>query len=119
MKDLATVKDYWALATIGLSKTQAECYGVLAEGYGLSAKKLATKLGVSSSNLYRVLKDLRVKGFITEIRIVSPTTYRVVPLSYALVNYAEYQRQQVKQLIARQEQTRQAFRPQARESYNR
>ncbi len=96
--------DYLVLTAIGLTKAQAQCYGLLAPGYGLSAAALAQRLGVSSTNLYRLLKDLKQKGFVTEIGIVPPTKYRAVPLTRALVTYADYQRQQVKGLIVLQEQ---------------
>jgi sugar-specific transcriptional regulator TrmB len=96
---------YLGLTAIGLSKTEARCYSLL-NIYWFSASELAKQLGVSRPNLYGSLKDLCSKGFVEQRRIVSPTKYKAVPLNTALVAYAEYQRNQVRDLIVTQEQNR-------------
>jgi sugar-specific transcriptional regulator TrmB len=96
-------ESYLRLTNIGLTKTQARCYALL-QPYGLSATNLAERLGISRTNLYGSLKDLRKKGFITERHIVGPTKYTMVPLPQALVAYAEYQHHQVRDLVALQQQ---------------
>jgi sugar-specific transcriptional regulator TrmB len=105
MKDLHVLaaEDFNALETIGLTKIQARCYGLLNAVSGLSAGELAKRLEVNRPNMYPILKDLQEKGFIISFQITRPTTYRFVPLTQALVVYAEYQRRQVRDLIALQQ----------------
>lgn len=100
----ASSEGYGGLSAIGLTKTQARCYGLLSTVYGLSAGELAKRLGVSRTNIYPLLKDLHTKGFLAELRITAPTTYKAIPLTHALEAYADYQRHKVRQLIILQQQ---------------
>jgi sugar-specific transcriptional regulator TrmB len=92
-----------SLTTIGLTKTQACCYGILSQGRGQSAPELAKQVGVNRNTLYRMLQNLQEKGFIEKWHIIGPAKYRGVPLTHALVAYADYQRRQVKELIVLQQ----------------
>lgn len=94
------------LMGIGLTKIQARSYGLVANGHGMSIGDMAKHLHVSRTNLYQPIKDLHQKGFLTEWALTSPNMYRAVPLPAALVNYADYQRKQVKDLIVLQQQLR-------------
>jgi sugar-specific transcriptional regulator TrmB len=104
--DRPTPSDFDGLTSIGLSKTQARTYGLIASGQGMTINEMAKRLSVNRTTLYRSIKDLHHKGFVTEWRLTSPNFYRAVPLPFALVNYADYQHKQVKDLIVLQQQLR-------------
>lgn len=95
----AAAGDFLVLTAIGLTKTQARCYGLLSSGKGWHAGGIAKQLNVSRTTIYRQLEDLSRKGFVLKHHIIGATTYRWVPLPQALVNYQDYQLRQVRSLL--------------------
>ena len=96
--------DVRALTTIGLTKHQARCYAfLLGQTASFSAGELAQELKTSRTYLYPLLEDLRIKGFVEKWQIIGSAQYRAVPLQQALVAYTDYQRQQVRQLLVKEQ----------------
>lgn len=54
------------------------------------------------SSVFRGLQELTDKGFVHRSKIIHVSSYRAVPLTHALNNYAEYQRQLARPLIREQ-----------------
>jgi sugar-specific transcriptional regulator TrmB len=99
------VSNYSVLMKLGLNKTAVSCYEKLFELGGVSVAQLAENLELPRTGLYRVLKQLETKGFLSSVRAASqPTYFFATPLHKALENYAHYQRQAVRDLINEQKE---------------
>lgn len=99
------VSDYSVLMKLGLSKTAVACYEELFNQGGTHVLQLAEHLELPRTGLYRVLRELELKGFLTSLRTVSqPTYFFARPLDKALENYTRYQREKVKNLINKQKE---------------
>lgn len=98
------LKNIKMLQSIGLSKSASLCYLVLLEAgqKRTKARYVGESAELSHSSLYRALEELIRKGFITEAQILRAKLYKAEPLSYALDNYATYQRTQLQALIKEQ-----------------
>jgi sugar-specific transcriptional regulator TrmB len=102
-KNLAS--DYSVLTKLGLSKTAIACYENLFNLGGASVLRLATILEIQRTSLYRVLRQLELKGFLNSVQAASqPTYFFAYRLDTALGNYASYQRREVKALIDQQKE---------------
>lgn len=92
------------LHALGLTPAACRCYVVLLDNFPrpLRTARLKEQAAVPVSTLYRSLRELVIKGFAERSpRIVTADRYRAIPLSYALDNYALYQRKLVQPLLQR------------------
>ncbi len=98
------LKNIKMLRSIGLTKSASLCYLVLLDAgkKRMKAHSIGESAELSQSSLYRAIEELISKGFITEVQIVRVKLYKAEPLSSALDNYAQYQREQVLPLIKEQ-----------------
>ena len=97
------MSEYQTLEGLGLSKTAVACYESLFNNGGTDVVHLAERLGLPKTGLYRILKQLELKGFITSLKTeAQPTYFFAVRLDEALHNYAAYQHRLVSELIDEQ-----------------
>ena len=93
---------YIALRKLGLSKLAIGCYANLFEEGAASIPRLAVRLETSQSSLYRVLKDLEAKGFLTSVNSSDYLRcFYAEPINKALRAYADYQHRAVHDLVKR------------------
>ena len=95
--------EYKKLRSIGLSKIAISCYESLFQDGATNVVQLAKRLRRPRTGLYRVLKQLENKGFVTGLKTeTQPVYYYAEPLDEALQRYADYQRRLVSKLINEQ-----------------
>lgn len=96
------------LRSLGLTPTAAKCYlWLINMPAGRKASQVAAGLQLRPSSVHRALTELAEKGFIHKYKIAFTPNYRAIPITDALDNYADYQRQQARPLI-RQQRRREA-----------
>lgn len=97
------MSEYQVLAQIGLSKKAIECYETIFNNGGLNAPRLAEKLGLPRTGLYRILKQLETKGFVVSLKVPPhPAYFFAEPLNKALEAYALYQKWLLRELVEQQ-----------------
>jgi len=72
-----------------------------------TAPELIETLSKPSSSVYRALENLKRYGFITSVHFIGSAIVEARPLDHALISYAEYQRHQVRDILADQLTTQQ------------
>ena len=89
------------LRQLGLSKSAATCYWLLVRKLpkAMSVSHITKETSLSTASLYRALHELEIKGFVETILLAAPQSFRAIPLSEALDNYALHQRQLAQPLI--------------------
>jgi sugar-specific transcriptional regulator TrmB len=97
------ISDYQVLAQIGLSQKAIKCYEALFNNGGCNAPQLAKELNQPRTSLYRILKQLEAKGFVTSLKTeAQPIYFFAQPLDKAMRKYASYQEQLMRELINQQ-----------------
>ncbi len=97
------MSNYKVLKQLGLSKTAVACYESLFNNGGTDIVHLAERLCLPKTGLYRILKQLELKGFVASLKTeAQPTYFFAERLDKALRDYARYQRQLVSDLIDEQ-----------------
>jgi len=104
------MSDYSSLAELGFSKLAIACYQDLYESGGSDADQMARRLGKSRTSLYRILKQLEIKGFVESIKTEPYVTYFYAEfLEKALENYSKYLGLVFRDLLDRQQQDKTLF----------
>lgn len=82
------------LKQLGLSTAAASCYILLVAKRPLAPRPehIAELTGLPDSTLYRALKELHTKGFVDRRSGGQHSSYKALPLTDALENFALYQR---------------------------
>jgi sugar-specific transcriptional regulator TrmB len=96
---------YKSLKSLGFSPVAISCYESLFEHGGTNVPDLAKRLKHPRTGLYRILKQLEAKGFLTKLKTdLQPTYYFAIDIEEALSNYDDYQRHVLHKLISHQRQ---------------
>jgi sugar-specific transcriptional regulator TrmB len=83
---------YQVLRDFGFSRTAILCYETLFERGGASVPQLARRTGKPRTGLYRVLRQLEDKGFVSAVKTgTQPTYFYAEPVEAALSKYTDYQ----------------------------
>ena len=83
---------YKVLRNFGFSGTAILCYETLFKRGGASVPQLARRLGKPRTGLYRVLRQLEDKGFVSVVKTgTQPTYFYAEPIEAALSKYTDYQ----------------------------
>ncbi len=83
---------YQILSDFGFSATAILCYETLFKRGGASVPQLARRLGKPRTGLYRVLRQLEDKGFVSAVKAkAQPSYFYAEPVEAALRKYTDYQ----------------------------
>lgn len=83
---------YKVLRNFGFSGTAILCYETLFKRGGASVPQLARRLGKPRTGLYRVLRQLEDKGFVSVVKTgTQPAYFYAEPIEAALSKYTDYQ----------------------------
>jgi sugar-specific transcriptional regulator TrmB len=91
---------YLLLKSLGFSKNMVACYASLHSSGAATALELADRIHISQTSIYRPLRKLEARGFITSLKTPPhPRYYYSVKLVKALDYFADYQRALLKPLL--------------------
>lgn len=83
---------YKVLRNFGFSGTAILCYETLFKRGGASVPQLARRLGKPRTGLYRVLRQLEDKGFVSAVKTeAQPAYFYAEAVEAALRKYTDYQ----------------------------
>ncbi len=100
------MSSYKVLRDFGFSQTALACYEDLFEHGGASAGQLAERSGKPRASLYRALRQLEAKGFVTAVKTEGqPSYFYATPVETALRRYIDYQWRAAGKLIDEQADT--------------
>ncbi len=95
-----TIGSYSILTNFDINRTAIECYESLFKNGGSNVSQLAERIQRPRTGLYRVLNQLETKGFVKSLKTTSqPTYFFAEPIQKAILNYANYQRHELQDLI--------------------
>ncbi len=81
------------LRKIGLTAGEAKLYNyMMHNARAVYARELIDLTRLSSSAVYRLLSQLKQKGFVTSVELPDGQRFHRVPLTHALDNFGRYQR---------------------------
>ncbi len=91
--------DFSTLSKLGLSRLGIACYASLLEDGNATARVLAKRLGKSDKSLYRMLRELEEKGFVTTFKgEQQPLYFYAIKLDIAVQKLSLYQQHVVVEL---------------------
>ena len=74
------------LVKLGLSSDEAQCYIELIKQGSLTTAQLAQKIGILPNAVYRLVRKLQERGFVTILNTY-PVTFQAIPPSTAIESY--------------------------------
>lgn len=74
------------LIKLGLSPDEAQCYTELVKQGSLTTAQLAQKVGILPNAVYRLVRKLQERGFVTILNTY-PVTFQAIPPSVAIESY--------------------------------
>ena len=85
------------LVTLGLSRDESRCYGLLITRGSLKAGELASEMDIYPNAVYRIMERLEKKGFIVSLD-THPVTFQAIPPRVAIPAYIDMKQKTLEEL---------------------